>query len=189
MVSSKRACKAAMASWCRCSWAANTSRPARSHSSLASFSRCKPSALACSTCSRAEAFISSTWRCHAEAMASPCAWAWAISAPCAWAWAISACRTSVWVSRACLLFFAMRLPIRMPIPMPTRAAIIISMSVVFLRIYSFTSHFSMFLASLLKLTPTLNILRPSASKGRAYCLSSICRKASSAVPSSLNSIT
>lgn len=39
-----------------------------------------------------------------------------------------------------------------------------------------------------KLTPILYIVRPSCSKGLAYCLASICWRASSALLSSLNSI-
>ena len=48
---------------------------------------------------------------------------------------------------------------------------------------------SMFRVSELKLTPIRNTFRESAANGRAYCFSSICCRACSADPSSLNSIT
>ena len=50
-------------------------------------------------------------------------------------------------------------------------------------------HFSIPLIVLLKLTPTFMSFLPSEAKGSAYCLSLICFMASSAVPSSLNSMT
>jgi len=54
--------------------------------------------------------------------------------------------------------------------------------------YSMT-HFSMFRVSEEKFSPMRNTRVSPASKGSAYDLSYICRKASSAVPSNLNSST
>ena len=51
------------------------------------------------------------------------------------------------------------------------------------------THFSILRVWEEKFTPILKSLRGSFENGRAYCLSSICLMASSALPSSLNSIT
>ena len=212
MVSSKRACRAAMASWWRFSWAAIASSHAcclasracryirslsaiaswcclsasalasahcRLPSSLASFSRRSASVLSCSACSRDAALSSSTWRCHAEDVASAC---FCTFSTCA-------CSTSFLVSSSCLLLRTIRLPMIPPTMRPMTVAMMISIRLCFMSDYTFTSHFSMFLRLLLKLIPTLYSLRVSVAKGRAYRLSSICCKASSAVPSSLNSMT
>ena len=55
--------------------------------------------------------------------------------------------------------------------------------------YYLTTHFSILRVVEEKFTPILKSLRGSFENGRAYCLSSICLMASSALPSSLNSIT
>ena len=55
-------------------------------------------------------------------------------------------------------------------------------------LYPTTFHSSIPLLLLPKRMPTLNNLRGSAAKGAAYCLSSICLNASSAVLSTFNSM-
>ena len=55
--------------------------------------------------------------------------------------------------------------------------------------YYSTNHRSMLRVTEEKFTPILKTCRRSLAKGSAYCLSSIWRNASSAVPFSLNSIT
>ena len=52
-----------------------------------------------------------------------------------------------------------------------------------------TTHSCIFRVAEEKLTPTRNTLRGSERKGKSYCLSLICRNASSAEPSNFSSMT